>query len=84
MNTDTPLPDPAPDEPTGGFAPGENQEEPKKKPRRHILGLPPGYQFDPNAKPTLDDLSGIPVCFGDDELPRWPMTTEQPGGPSGG
>lgn len=65
MNSDTPPP--VPDEPTGGSAPGENQNEPKKKPRRHILGLPPGYKFDPKAKPTMEDLYGIPACFGDDE-----------------
>jgi hypothetical protein len=70
MNTDTPPPDPTPGEPAGGAAPGENEDKPKKKPRRHLLGLPLGYKFDPKAKPTLDDLSGVPACFGDDETPR--------------
>jgi hypothetical protein len=65
MNTDAPSPDPTPDEPAGGAA-GEKQNEPKK-PRRHILGLPPGYKFDPDARPTADDVGGVPACFGDDE-----------------
>jgi hypothetical protein len=65
MNSDTPPP--VPGEPTGGSASGENPDEPKKKPRRHILGLPLGYKFDPNAKPTMEDLYGIPARFGDDE-----------------
>ena len=65
MNSDTSPP--APDEPTGGSAPDENKDKPKKKPRRHLLGLPPGYKFDPKAKPTMEDLYGIPACFGDDE-----------------
>ena len=79
MNTDNPPPDPAPDEPTGGPAPGENQGKPKKKPRRHLLGLPPGYKFDPNARPTLDDLNRIPVCFGDDSLHPGQSRTESDG-----
>jgi hypothetical protein len=78
MSTDASPPDPAPDETTGG-SPGEKQDEPKKKPRRHILGLPPGYKFDPKAKPTLDDLSGVPVCFGDDPLRPGQCRTESDG-----
>ncbi len=70
MNTDNSPPDPAPD---------ENQDKPMKKPRRHLLGLPPGYTFDPNAMPTLDDLSGIPVCFGDDPLRPGQSLTESDG-----
>ena len=54
------------------------------KPRRHLLGLPPGYKFDPDAKPTLEDLYGIPACFGDDEpLPPSQRSTESDG-PSAG
>ena len=51
MNADNPPSDPAPDEPTREPTPGDQHKGPKKK-RRHILGLPPGYKFDPNAKPT--------------------------------
>ncbi len=70
MNRENLPPDPAPD---------ENQGTPKKKPRRHLLGLPPGYKFDPNAKPTLEDLSGIPACFGDDPLHPGQSRTESDG-----
>ena len=64
---------------------GENQDKAKEKPRRHLLGLPPGYTFDPNAKPTLDDLSGIPVCFGDDDRLRpGDGHTESDGASAGG
>lgn len=80
MNTDNPPPDPTPDEP----GPGENQERPKKKPRRHLLGLPPGYRFDPNARPTLDDLYGTPACFGDDEPSRRGEGRTECDGPSVG
>lgn len=66
---DNPWIDPPPGKPSGDHAPSWKPDEPKK-PRRHLLGLPPGYKFDPNAKPTLDDLSGIPVCFGDDDWLR--------------
>ncbi len=77
MNADSPPPDPAPDEPTGEPTPGEQQNRPKK--RRHLLGLPPGYKFDPNARPTLEDLSGIPACFGDDPLRPGQSRTESDG-----
>jgi hypothetical protein len=78
MNMDNPGPDPAPEEPTDGPAPSEKPDEPKK-PRRHLLGLPPGYRFDPNAKPTLDDLYGTPACFGDDPLRPGEGRTESDG-----
>ena len=68
MNTDNPVPDPAPEEPTNGSNPADKPDEPKKKPRRHLLELPPGYKFDPKAKPTSDDLYGTLACFGDDEV----------------
>ena len=69
MNTDNPWIDPTPEKPSGDHAPSGKPEEPKKT-RRRILGLPPGYQFDPKARPTLDDLYGTPACFGDDGLLR--------------
>jgi hypothetical protein len=49
--------------------------EGSKRPRKHLLGLPPGYKLDPEARPTVDDLAGIPACFGDDEPT---ITTAQP------
>ncbi len=78
MNADNPPSDPAPDEPTREPTPGDQHKGPKKK-RRHLLGLPPGYKFDPNAKPTLDDLSGIPACFGDDPQRPGQSRTESDG-----
>ena len=68
MNAENTPPDPAPDEPTGGPVPDENQDKPKKKARRHLFGLPPGYKFDPNFKPIMADLYGTPACFGDEEM----------------
>lgn len=36
------------------------------RPRRAFIKVPANLP-DPHAKPTPDDLSGTPVCFGDDE-----------------
>ena len=63
--------------PPVGILPASSRNDKKK--RRHILGLPPGYEFDPNAKPTLEDLSGIPACFGDDPLRPGQSRTESDG-----
>jgi hypothetical protein len=70
MNSDILPPDPAPNESGDGSIPNKKPDEPARKPRRHLLGLPPGYKFDPKAVPTADDLGGIPACFGDDEPSR--------------
>ncbi|HBI42046.1 MAG TPA: hypothetical protein DDY78_04190 [Planctomycetales bacterium] len=39
------------------------------RPRRAFIKVPANLP-DPHAKPTLDDLSGIPVCFDEDDPPR--------------
>jgi len=83
MNTDNPAPGPAPEEPTNGSNPADKPDEPKKQ-RCHLLGLPPGYKFDPNAKPTLEDLYGTPACFGDDEPLRPGEGRTESGGLSAG
>lgn len=75
MNTENPIPD----EPTGGPSPSGKPDQPMKKPRRHLLGLPPEYKFDPKAKPTPEDLAGITVCFGDDSPHPGQSRTESDG-----
>ena len=62
MNADNPPSDPAPDEPTREPTPGDQHKGPKKK-RRHLLGLPPGYKFDPNAKPTREEPERHPCLL---------------------
>jgi uncharacterized protein (DUF433 family) len=69
----------APEGGASGSAPAEKQDQPKKRPRRHLLGPPPGYKFDPNAAPTADDLGGIPVCVGDYPLRPGQSHTESDG-----
>ena len=67
MSSNVFPPNPLPGEPEEGSIPNKKPVDPVRKPRRHLLGLPPGYKFDPKAVPTADDLGGIPACFGADE-----------------
>lgn len=53
------------------------------RPRRAFVKVP-AVLPDPKAKPTLDDLYGTPVCFGDDEPLRRGEGRTECDGPSVG